>query len=108
MPVVAFVNGATANTVTASRNAAAFSKGLSETGYVEGQNVRMEFYWLEGHYDRLPACPSARCADHNARQYSCPRLQRKLQQHRSRLSSVWPKMLSNLGLSRASLVLEAT
>jgi putative ABC transport system substrate-binding protein len=55
MPVVAFVNGATANTVTSSRNAAAFSKGLSETGYVEGQNVRMEFYWLEGHYDRLPA-----------------------------------------------------
>jgi putative ABC transport system substrate-binding protein len=36
MPVVAFVNGATANTVTSSRNAAAFGKGLSETGYVEG------------------------------------------------------------------------
>src|SRR5262249_60223103 len=38
-----------------ARHAAAFTKGRSETGYVEGQNVVVEYHWLSGQNDRLPA-----------------------------------------------------
>src|SRR5450631_251499 len=53
LPVIGLVNGGTAD--GSAGNAAAFRKGLGETGYVEGQNVTIEYHWLEGHYDRLPA-----------------------------------------------------
>jgi ABC-type uncharacterized transport system substrate-binding protein len=53
MPVIGFINAGTAE--GGVRNAAAFRKGLSETGYVEGQNVAVEWHWLEGNYDRLSA-----------------------------------------------------
>jgi putative tryptophan/tyrosine transport system substrate-binding protein len=52
-PVVAFVNGGTPEPF--ARRLAGFRTGLSEAGYVEGQNVVVEYHWLEGHYDRLPA-----------------------------------------------------
>src|SRR5262245_40726484 len=52
MPVVGFINGATAD--NAARNASAFRKGLSETGYIEGQNVTVEYHWMAGQYERLP------------------------------------------------------
>jgi putative ABC transport system substrate-binding protein len=53
LPVIGFVHAQTAD--IAARNVAAFRKGLSETGYVEGQNVTVEYHWLEGQYERLPA-----------------------------------------------------
>jgi putative ABC transport system substrate-binding protein len=53
MPVVGFVNAGSLE-VSATR-AAAFRKGLNETGYVEGQNVAIEYHWLEGQFERLPA-----------------------------------------------------
>ena len=53
LPVVAFLRDGSAD--GNARNAAGFRKGLNEAGYIEGQNVAVEYYWLEGHYDRLPA-----------------------------------------------------
>ena len=53
MPVVGFINGRSPDTARAF--AAAFRKGLNETGTIEGQNVTVEYHWLEGQYDRLPA-----------------------------------------------------
>jgi putative ABC transport system substrate-binding protein len=52
LPVIGFVHPASPD--TGARNAAAFRKGLNEIGYVEGQNVTVEYHWLEGQYDRLP------------------------------------------------------
>src|SRR6202049_1348251 len=52
LPVVGVINGATAD--TSAGRAAKFRKGLSETGYTEGQNVVVEYHWLDGHHERLP------------------------------------------------------
>src|SRR3954454_20600266 len=53
MPVIGYLN--TGSPDTNPPLLAAFRKGLSETGYVEGQNLAIEYLWAEGHYDRLPA-----------------------------------------------------
>jgi ABC-type uncharacterized transport system substrate-binding protein len=51
MPVVAFLSAR--SPASGAFMVAAFLQGLSETGYVEGRNVRIEYRWAEGHYDRL-------------------------------------------------------
>ena len=53
MPVVGFINAASAQNYT--RQLAAFLKGLGESGYVDGRNVAVEYRWAEGQNDRLPA-----------------------------------------------------
>jgi putative ABC transport system substrate-binding protein len=53
MPVVGLLRFGSAD--ANARNVAAFRKGLKETGYVESQNVMVEYHWLEGQYNRVPA-----------------------------------------------------
>ena len=53
MPVVGFINAASPQAY--ARMLSAFLKGLSETGYVEDQNVKIEYRWAQGEIDRLPA-----------------------------------------------------
>ena len=53
VPVVGFVYAGSAD--TAAGYLTPFRKGLGETGYVEGQSVIVEYHWLDGQYDRLPA-----------------------------------------------------
>ena len=52
MPVVGFLNAASADGYT--RFVAEFRRGLNSMGFVEGQNVVVEYRWADGHYDRLP------------------------------------------------------
>jgi putative tryptophan/tyrosine transport system substrate-binding protein len=53
MPVVGFLHYASPDKLT--HLADAFRRGLQEFGYIEGQNVVIEYRWAEGQYDRLPA-----------------------------------------------------
>jgi putative tryptophan/tyrosine transport system substrate-binding protein len=53
MPVIGYLGSTSVG--PAAPVVSAFRQGLSEPGYVEGQNVTIEFRWAEGHYDRFPA-----------------------------------------------------
>ena len=53
MPVIGFLNPTSPDGMT--ERLRAFRQGLKETGYVEGENVLVEYGWAEGQYDRLPA-----------------------------------------------------
>jgi putative tryptophan/tyrosine transport system substrate-binding protein len=53
LPVVAFIHGGSARNL--SSFAAGFRKGLSEGGFTEGQNVAVEYHWLDGQEHQLPA-----------------------------------------------------
>jgi len=53
MPVIGYLSST--SPIPAAPVLAAFRQGLNETGYIEGQNVGIEFRWAEGRYDRLPA-----------------------------------------------------
>src|SRR5262249_10197274 len=53
MPVIGFLSGRSPS--ESAYALAAFHQGLKQGGYVEGQNVAIEYRWAEGQYDRLPA-----------------------------------------------------
>ena len=84
----------------------AFRKGLGETGYVEGRNVTVEYHWLEGQYDRLPALMAdlvrRRVAVIATPGSTTPRSRPKLRPRRSRSCSASCKTRSSLVLSPAS------
>src|SRR5262245_37548107 len=53
MPIIGFLNGAAPEGY--ALYATAFRQGLKEAGYVDGQNLTIEYRWAEGQYERLPA-----------------------------------------------------
>ena len=53
MPVVTLINARSAH--AGAGLALEFRKGLGQTGFVEGKNVVVEYHWLDGHYEQLPA-----------------------------------------------------
>src|SRR5262244_734148 len=53
MPVIGFLGSTSPGPYAPF--VAAFRQGLAETGWVEGQNLAIEYRWAEGSYDRLPA-----------------------------------------------------
>jgi putative tryptophan/tyrosine transport system substrate-binding protein len=53
MPVIGFVNGGSAQGSVA--NSLAFRNGLNDSGYIDGRNVLVEYHWLDGRYEILPA-----------------------------------------------------
>ena len=55
MPVIGILAAASPDNAGAQRMLAAFREGLGEAGYVEGQNIAIEYRWAEAHFDRLPA-----------------------------------------------------
>jgi putative ABC transport system substrate-binding protein len=54
IPVVGFLGG-----VSPTDTTRAFRQGLRETGYIEGENVAIEYRWAENQLDRLPALPAS-------------------------------------------------
>ena len=53
MPLVGFLNGG--SPAAFAELVDAFRRGLQDTGYLEGQNVSIEYRWAGGRYERLPA-----------------------------------------------------
>jgi hypothetical protein len=84
VPVVGFLDGGAAD--TSAGLAAAFRKGLGETGYVEGQNVTIEYHWLQGQYDGLPGL-TADLVRRRGTWRKNPRARRRHRGHPSTLAS---------------------
>ena len=89
MPVIGFLG--VASPATWTKNVAAFKQGLSQTGFVEGRNVTIQYRWAHGDYTRLPALAtdlaSLRVSVIAATGGSRSALAAKRQQQRSRLCS---------------------
>jgi putative ABC transport system substrate-binding protein len=54
VPIIGYLSGQAPTAAGAARELVGFRQGLREVGYVEGQNIVIEYRWAEGQYDRLP------------------------------------------------------
>ena len=94
MPVVTLVNARRADAAVAF--VAEFRKGLGQTGLMEGRDVAVEYHWLDGRYEDIPAiitdAVGRRCCGHrNAGQYLA-RSRPRPPLRPSRLCSVWARI----------------
>ena len=64
MPAIGFLHSASASTF--GHAVTAFRRGLREAGYVDGQNVAIEYRWADSQYDRLPALAADLIRNHVA------------------------------------------
>jgi putative ABC transport system substrate-binding protein len=53
MPVIGFLSAR--SPAESAQHLVAFQRGLNDAGYIEGQNVAIDYRWADGQYDRLPA-----------------------------------------------------
>jgi putative tryptophan/tyrosine transport system substrate-binding protein len=95
LPTIGFLNVASPDAYAPM--VAAFRQGLNEAGYVDGQNVAIEFRWAEGRSDRLPVL----AADLVKRQTCPPHWRPRWRPPRSRLYSREGPTRLNLDLSPA-------
>jgi putative tryptophan/tyrosine transport system substrate-binding protein len=72
MPVIGYLSSVSPGPF--APNLAAFRRGLSQTGFIEGQNVAIEYRWAEGHYDRLAVLANESRASSGRRHCRCWRL----------------------------------
>ena len=109
MPVIGFLHPASID-VLADR-VRAFRQGLKDTGFIEGENVAIEFRWAEDEVERLPAL-AAQLVGRQVKVIAAvggnvPALAPRRQQQQSRSSLLSAKTQSGLVLSPASRGLEA-
>src|ERR1700720_1116687 len=99
IPVIGFLNGQSPDSY--AHLVSAFGEGLRDSGFIDGQNVTIEYRWANGHDERLPALAAELLSRGVA-------LQRRQRPRQSRLYSPRETTRSNVGSLPASIARAAT